>query len=92
MYLRYFTSSHPKDWSKWLAWAEYCYNTSWHSTIKTTPFEVVYGRPPPTLLSYVPRTTSMESVDNQLMHMDMVLRDLKAVLLDAQSRMKKVYD
>ncbi|KAL4181086.1 hypothetical protein AMTRI_Chr12g269400 [Amborella trichopoda] len=28
----------------------HCYNTSWQSAIKTTPFEVVYGRPPPSLL------------------------------------------
>ena len=43
MYLRCFTSSRPKEWLKWLPWAEFCYNTSWHSVIKKTPFEVVYG-------------------------------------------------
>ncbi|KAL4192223.1 hypothetical protein AMTRI_Chr06g192860 [Amborella trichopoda] len=30
----------------------YCYNTNWHSSIKITLFEVVYGRPPPSLLTY----------------------------------------
>ncbi|KAL4196097.1 hypothetical protein AMTRI_Chr04g181630 [Amborella trichopoda] len=35
--------------SKWLSWAEYCYNTSWYSTIKKEPFEAVSGRAPPTL-------------------------------------------
>ena len=45
MYLRCFTSYNPKVWLKWLTWAEYCYYTSWPSTIRT-PFEVVYGRLP----------------------------------------------
>ncbi|KAL5751080.1 hypothetical protein ACOSP7_025683 [Xanthoceras sorbifolium] len=62
IYLRCFTSSQPKDWMKWLTWAEYCYNTSWHTTIKMSPFEVVYGCPPPTLLSYVPGTAKVVAI------------------------------
>ena len=54
MYLRCLTGAKPKDWVRWVPCVEYCYNTSWHSTTKTTPFEAIYGRPPPNLLSYVP--------------------------------------
>jgi hypothetical protein len=50
-YLRCFAQDSPKNWSYWLPWVEYCYNTSWHSSTKLTPFEVVYGVPPPRLLS-----------------------------------------
>lgn len=53
-YLRCFTSDRPKGWSKWLAWAEYCYNTGFQSSAGNTPFEVVYGRPPPTLRQFLP--------------------------------------
>ena len=28
MYLLCFTSTKPKQWVKWLSWAEFCYNTS----------------------------------------------------------------
>ena len=92
MYLRCFTSSQPKEWIKWLAWAEYCYNTSWHSAIKTTPFEVVYGRPPPNLLSYIPGLAKVEAVERQLMDQDQMLNKLQTTLKEAQSRIKTVYD
>ncbi|GJV59805.1 putative mitochondrial protein, partial [Tanacetum coccineum] len=42
-YLRCFSSSKPKQWVKWLPWAEYWYNTSFHSSIGMTPFKAVIG-------------------------------------------------
>jgi len=43
-YLRCFTGRRPTTWIQWLPWAEYWYNTSYHSATKTTPFMAVYGR------------------------------------------------
>jgi hypothetical protein len=48
---------------------EYTYNTSFYATKEKTPFEVVYGRPPPTLISYIPGTASVDSVEQELKHM-----------------------
>ena len=62
---------------KWLSWAEYRYNTSWHSTIKKTPFEVVYGREPPKLLHYIPDTAKVGWVDHELLERDQVLKEVK---------------
>lgn len=70
----------------------FCYNTSFHSTTKCTPFELVYGRPPPTLPSYIPRTTRLAAVEEALLSRDQVLRDVRRQLLGAQNRMKQVYD
>jgi hypothetical protein len=39
------TGDRPRAWVDWLSWAEYCYNTSFHTALRATPFEVVYGRP-----------------------------------------------
>nr|KYP54954.1 Retrotransposable element Tf2 [Cajanus cajan] len=36
-YLRYMCADTPLQWSKWLALAEWWYNTNYHSTIKATP-------------------------------------------------------
>ena len=88
MYLRCFSSPWPKEWVKWISWAEYCYNTSVHMTTKKTPFEVVYGRPPPNLLSYVAGKTRTEAVEKELIARDEVLKALRENILLAQSRMK----
>ena len=88
MYLRCFSSPQPKEWAKWIVWAEYCYNTSIHTTTKKTPFEIVYGRPPPSLLSYVTGTAWNEAVEKELIARDEVLKELRENILLAQSRMK----
>ena len=90
--MRCFTSTKPKQWVKWLSWAEFCYNTSWHSTIRRTPFEVVYGREPPSLLAYVPGTARVAVVEEELIRRDEVLKELKQNLKAAQEQMKKNYD
>ena len=45
-YLRCFCSEQPNQWSKWLSWAEFCYNTSFQSAASMTPFQAVHGRTP----------------------------------------------
>ena len=92
MYLRCLTGSTPKDWVRWVPWAEYCYNTSWHSATKITPFEAVYERPPLNLLSYVPGTARSLEVDEVLRARDRTLELLRTNLAAAQNRTKQVYD
>ncbi|XP_039851281.1 uncharacterized protein LOC120709676 [Panicum virgatum] len=43
MYLRCFTGERPRQWLLWLPWAEYTYNTAYQSSLKDTPFRIVYG-------------------------------------------------
>jgi hypothetical protein len=47
MYLRCFTGDRPRQWLRWLPWAEYTYNTAYQSSLRDTLFRVVYGRDPP---------------------------------------------
>ncbi|KAL4198442.1 hypothetical protein AMTRI_Chr03g140230 [Amborella trichopoda] len=53
---------------------------------------VVYGRAPPTLLSYIPGTTRVESIDWELQDRDQVRKQLREQLQLSQNRMKKAYD
>ncbi|KAL5814386.1 hypothetical protein ACOSQ4_025027 [Xanthoceras sorbifolium] len=68
------------------------YNTSLHSATKMTPFEVVYGTPPPTLLTYVPGTTQVQAVEEYLSNHTTIIKELKRNLTLAQERMKKQAD
>jgi hypothetical protein len=76
----------------WLAWAEYCYNTSYHSALHTMPFEVVYGRPPPAMLPFEPVTTRTEAAGDLLRTRDDILAEAHQRLLQAQQLAKKYYD
>jgi hypothetical protein len=92
VYLPYLAGDRPKNWLRWLSWAEYCYNTSYQSTLKTTPFEVVYGRAPPTLLSYQSEIFKVAAVDRQLQERDLFLSEIRDRLLHAQQLMKRNFD
>jgi len=91
-YLCCFVQDNPKTWIQWLPWAEYCYNTSWHSSIKMTPYEAIYGVPPPRLLGYVPGTTRVEVVDDVLRNREQILTLLQQNMKHAQQRMKRYAD
>jgi hypothetical protein len=92
MYLRCFTGDKLKDWIKWLSWVEYTYNTSYHSSTGKSPFELVYGRPALSLLSYISGTARVESVGQQLEARDTLLKQARLKLSQAQNRMKQLYD
>ena len=61
-----YVGDNPKGWSNWLTMAEYCYNTSYHTSIKTTPVRGTYGYPPPSITDYVPGSTKNLAVEEQL--------------------------
>jgi IS30 family transposase len=53
-YLRCMTGECPNQWVKWLPLAEWWYNTNYHSVTKMTPYQVLYGVPPPLHIPYLP--------------------------------------
>lgn len=69
-YLCGYTSSQQKQWSRWLSWPEYWYNTSYQSAIQMMPFEAVYGRPPPMIHSYEVGSTTVAQVETTLLETD----------------------
>lgn len=45
-FLRCFVHACPRRWFEWRHLAEFWFNTSWHSSLSKSPFEVLYGHAP----------------------------------------------
>lgn len=91
-YLRAFTWQHSQNWSCWLSMAEWWYNTTFHSSINTMPFEVVYGQAPPLHLSYLPQDSRVDAIDRSFTAREEMMRELKTNLQRAVNRMKQQAD
>jgi hypothetical protein len=92
MYLRYLSSDIPRQWLQWLPWAEYCYNTTFQSSLRTLSFRVVYGRDPPSLRQFVPGEAMLPAMQTQMASWDEFLVEIKERLEQAQQQYKKFYD
>ncbi|GJT60682.1 ty3-gypsy retrotransposon protein [Tanacetum coccineum] len=87
-YLRAMVSDQPQHWVRLLPWAEYSYNTSFHSSIGMTPYQAVYGRVPPAIIPYPLGSSKVAAVEESLVERDALLRQLKHNLLVSKHRME----
>ena len=86
-YLRCFTNGNPRTWYRYLHLAKFWYNSSYHSAIKTTPFQALYGRSPPSIPDYVPGITQKPTLDITPHDRTRMLHQLKATLKTTQQQM-----
>ncbi|GKB44630.1 ty3-gypsy retrotransposon protein [Tanacetum coccineum] len=87
-YLRAMVLDRPQQWVRLLSWAEFSYNTSYHSSIKMTPFQALYGRVPPSIIPYPPGSSKVAAIDELLVERNVLLRQLKENLFAARNRME----
>jgi transposase InsO family protein len=92
MYLRCLTWDRSRQWVRWLPWAEYTYNTAFHTALQATPFRVVYGRDPPSLRSYDASEVKVVAMAQTLAERDEFLQDVRLRLEQAQQVAKLLYD
>jgi len=92
VYLRCLARNRPRSWLRWLPWTEFIYNSSFQTALRATPFEVVYGRPPPSMASYQPGVARVMALDRQLQDSYAFLQEIRERLLYAQDHMKHYYD
>nr|GEV02201.1 retrotransposable element Tf2 [Tanacetum cinerariifolium] len=91
-YLRCIYGEKPKEWNKWLSFAEWWYNTNYHTTLNTTPYEVLYGQTPPIHIAYVNEESRVDTVDKTLTAREEVIQALRFHLKRTQDRMKMQAD
>jgi hypothetical protein len=89
-YLRCMIHACPNQWASWLSLAAFCYNTTYHSAIGKSPFEVLYG--------YAPKHFGI-SAHSQVAELEEWLQDREAMnkvihhnLRRAQDKMKMQAD
>jgi transposase InsO family protein len=92
MYLRCLTGDRPRQWLRWLPCAEYVFNTAYQSSLRDTPFKIVYGRDPPSIRSYEPGDTRVAAVAKCMEERQKFLTDVRARLEQAQAVQKRHYD
>lgn len=87
-YLRCMCFEQPQRWKRLLAAAEWWYNTNFHTALKMSSFQALYGYTP-TQLNLTPGTSVVAAVDDWMserVNWNLLLRDN---LPKAQNRMKQ---
>nr|GEY72678.1 retrotransposable element Tf2 [Tanacetum cinerariifolium] len=67
---------------------EWWYNTNFHTSIYTTPYEAVYGKPPPVHIPCVRGERKVDMADKTKSEKEAIVETLKFYISRAQSRMK----
>jgi hypothetical protein len=88
MYLRCAINSTPKQWVKWLLLVELWYNSSYHSSLKCSPFKALYGSEPSMAAIPKPVPTNNTDLNTTLAERHHFSELLKDHLAQAQNRMK----
>ncbi|WVZ87967.1 LOW QUALITY PROTEIN: hypothetical protein U9M48_034538 [Paspalum notatum var. saurae] len=91
-YLRCMVQACPSKWLSWLSLAEFWYNTTYHSALGYSPFEVLYGHPPSHFGITVQDTCSVTDLQQWLKERNQMLSLIQQHLLRAQQRMQHQAD
>lgn len=89
-YLRGLVHQQPRKWYSLLPWAEFWYNTAYHASTGMSPFQALYGRPPPMIPYYQLGSSPVNEVDQNLASRNDLLNQLKLNLHQASNRMKQM--
>jgi hypothetical protein len=87
-FLRCFANATPSKWFDWLHLAEFWYNTTWHSSLQRSPFQVLYGHSPRQLGIDSSAACSVESIEEWMKQKTEMQALIQHHLARAQNRMK----
>ena len=94
--LRHYVSPLHNDWDEYLDALEFAYNNSWHQSIQTSPFKLIYGFHPksPYEANKFSSHTGAEAPAAKMLAkgFETALKDARACLAAAQNRQKQYAD
>lgn len=76
-YLKNYVSSHQNAWVKWLHMGEFCYNSSYHMSIKMSPFKAIYGYDAPNFTDLLLSDSRMPRAQDFIAEYQDIMRTLK---------------
>lgn len=82
----------PRRWYYWLPLSEWWYNTTYHTSLQVTPFQALYGFPPPLINEISIPGPEDKEVRDFLAEKETMLQHLKDNLIQSQNRIKKYAD
>ena len=91
-YLCSFVHDRPSSWFSYLSLAEWSYNTSTLNSTGISPYELTYGKPPPSMPTFTPRSLPIEAADTLLSTRQAMHAKFHQRLIKAQSTMKMYAD
>lgn len=91
-FLRCNVHSCPRQWAKWLSVAEFWYNTTYHTALGRTPFEVLYGQSPRQLRIENLQLSTVPDLEQWMQERDLPTKVIQQQLQRAQHRMKTQAD
>src|ERR1041385_1776447 len=80
--------SATKEWHNWLPLTEWWYNTSFHTSLKMTPFQSLYGFKPPMIGEVAFPDNISSQLEDFLQNRELAREVIKDNLVKAQARMK----
>jgi hypothetical protein len=84
-YLRCLCFTAPKKWYHWISLAEWWLNTSYHTSLNMTPFQSLYGFPPPMVAKVVLLDCSDDNARYILQNRQLATQLIRDNLIKAQA-------
>jgi hypothetical protein len=90
--LRMHIMHQPKKWEDFMPLVEFAYNNGYQESLKMFPFEVLYGRPCDTPVSWINPMNRVTIGPNMLKEMKQKVTQIKQNLKVTQNRQKSYAD
>jgi hypothetical protein len=87
-YLRNYVGEQQRTWVRWFHMGEYCYNTTYHMSIRMSPFRALYGYDAPSFIDTVFGDSRVPGSKNWVEESQRILKSAKENLQPTQNQQK----